>query len=144
MIRDNRFFSRGSRACQHTSPHCVDQHLVVRQLRGVSQTSSTQLDTARTYPQVRQLNDTSNLLELPFGTPPGKVQLPSQSPEMATNNHQLMPIFLRCTKPSRWWWQPPRVTSESGSETRTPSSSRCNHSSNTLGFSSNLIKMMNQ
>ena len=46
-------FSQGSRACQHASPRCVDQHLVVRQLRGVSQTSSTLLDTAKTYPQVR-------------------------------------------------------------------------------------------
>ena len=26
----------------------------------------------------------SNSLELPFGAPPGKVQIPSQSPEMAT------------------------------------------------------------
>ena len=97
MARDNRFFSRGSRAYQHASPRCVDQHLMVRRLRGVSQTSSTRLDTARTYP----LNDTSNILELPFGTPPGKVQLPSQSPEMATNNHQLVPVLHRYTKPSR-------------------------------------------
>ena len=54
----------------------VDQHLVVRRLRGVARTLSTQLDTARIYPQphVRKLNDTSNLLELPFGTPLGKVQ----------------------------------------------------------------------
>ena len=85
----------------------------------------------------------SNLLELPFGTPPGKVQLPSQSPKAATNNHQLMPILHCCTKPSRWW-QPPRVTSEIHSATRTPSASRCNHSSNALGFSPNLTMMMNQ
>jgi hypothetical protein len=37
MERDIRFFSRGSRACRHASPRCVDQHLVVRQLRGVAQ-----------------------------------------------------------------------------------------------------------
>ena len=39
--QENQFFSRGSRACRHVSPRCVDQHLVVRQLRGVLQTSST-------------------------------------------------------------------------------------------------------
>ena len=51
--RDNQFFSRGSRACRHASPRCVDQHLVVWQLRGVAWISSIQLDTTRTYPQVR-------------------------------------------------------------------------------------------
>jgi hypothetical protein len=50
---DTRFFSRGSRACLYTSPRCVDQHLMVQQLRGIAQTLSTQLDSARTYPQVR-------------------------------------------------------------------------------------------
>ena len=59
------------------------------------------------------------------------------------NNHQLMPILHRCTKPSRWW-QPPRETSEIRSKTWIPSASRCNHSSNTLEFSPNLTKMMNQ
>jgi hypothetical protein len=34
-------------------PRCVDQHLVVRRLRGVARTLSAQLDTARTYLQVR-------------------------------------------------------------------------------------------
>jgi hypothetical protein len=53
MARDKLFFSRGLRACRHASPRCVNQHLVVRWLRGVARTSSTQLDTARTYPQVR-------------------------------------------------------------------------------------------
>ena len=39
----------------------------------------------------------SNPLELPFGALPGKVQIPSQSPEMATNNHQLVLILHRCS-----------------------------------------------
>ena len=82
-------------------------------------------------------------LELPFGTLPGKVQLPLQSPEMATNNHQLVPILHRCTKPSRWW-KPPRATSEIHSKIRIPSASRCNHSNNALGFSPNLTMMMDQ
>ena len=84
-------FSRGSRACQHATSRCVDQHLVVRQLRGVSQTSSTRLATTRTYPQVRYLNDTSNLLELPFGAPSGKVQHPHNHrrwPRTITNSCQ--------------------------------------------------------
>ena len=37
------------------------------------------------------------LLELPFGAPPGKVQLPSQSPKAAMNNHQLVLILHRCS-----------------------------------------------
>jgi len=53
MTRDKRFFSRGLRACRHASPRCVDQHLVVRRLRGIARTLSTQLDTARNYAQVR-------------------------------------------------------------------------------------------
>jgi hypothetical protein len=32
-IRDTRFFSRGSHACQHASPRCVDQHLVVHRAK---------------------------------------------------------------------------------------------------------------
>jgi alkylhydroperoxidase family enzyme len=53
MGKSQAIFLRGSRACRHASPFCVDQHLVVRRLRGVARTSSTQLDTTRTYPQVR-------------------------------------------------------------------------------------------
>jgi hypothetical protein len=34
-------------------PCCVDQHLVVRQLRGVGTNLIEPVDTARTYPQVR-------------------------------------------------------------------------------------------
>jgi hypothetical protein len=126
LARDNKFFSRGSRACQHASPHCIDQHLVVRRLRGVTRTSSIQLDIARTYPQVRQLNDTSNPLELPFNSLPEKVQDPSQSPEPAMNNHQHVPKLLHCSKPSRR--QPPRVTKNLQPQ-RSSSASRCNHSS---------------
>jgi hypothetical protein len=43
------------------------------------------------------------------------------------NNHQLVPILLRCSKPSRWW-QPPRVTRNLQPQ-RSPSATRCNHSS---------------
>ena len=136
-------FSRGSRTYQHaTSPLCRPT-LGGSEAKRCCTNPSTQLDTTRTYPQVRSLNDTSNPLELPFGSPPGKAQDPSQSPEPATNNHQLVTILLRCSKPSRWW-QPPRETSESHSETQIPSASRCNHSSNALKFSPNLTMMMDQ
>ena len=136
-------FSRGSRACQHAmSPLC-------RPTLGGSAAKRCCTNFVHTIghhknlPASEVLNDTSNPLELPFGAQPGKVQIPSQSPEMATNNHQLVPILHRCTKPSRWW-QPLRATSESRSKTRIPSASRCNHSSNALAFSPNLTKMMNQ
>jgi hypothetical protein len=124
---DTRFFSRGSRACWHASPRCVDQHLVVQWLRGIVTNLVHTLDTARTYPQVRWLNDMSNPLELPFGSPPGKVQDPSQSLEPAMNNHQHVPMLLCCSKPSRWR-QPPRVTRILQPQ-RSPSATRCNHSS---------------
>jgi len=39
MARDTIFFSRGSRGCRHANPHCIDQHLVIRWLRGVEPNS---------------------------------------------------------------------------------------------------------
>jgi hypothetical protein len=39
----------------------------------------------------------------------GRCKAPHKSPEPATNNLQLVPDLLRCSKPSRWW-QPPRET----------------------------------
>jgi hypothetical protein len=39
----------------------------------------------------------SNSLELPFGSPLEKVQDPSQSLELAMNNHQHMPKLLCCS-----------------------------------------------
>ena len=81
---------------------------------------------------------------VPFGSPSGKGQEPLTITTIgARDNHQPPLDDPRCSKPSRWW-QPPRVTSESRSETRTPSDSRCKHSSNALGFSPNLTKMINQ
>ena len=139
---DTWFFSRGSRACLHTSPRCVNQHLVVRQLRGVARTSSNNWTPQRTYPQVRQLNDTSNLLELPCGSSSRKVQDPSQSPKPATNNHQHMLKLLCCFKPSRWQ-QSPRETRNPQPQ-RSSSATRCNHSSKCTLDHSQLTWMMNQ
>ena len=72
---------------------------------------------------------------LPFGSPSGKGQEPLTITTIGAGDKHL-PLLDDpcCTKPSRWQ-QPPRVTSESRSETQTPSASRCNHSSNALRFS---------
>jgi hypothetical protein len=99
--------SRGSRACRHASTRCVPLNHVVRWL--ISHTLSLSKGATRTYQMARSCNDTSNILWLPCGTPPGKVQTPhkimgggqEQSPTLATPPS--------CSKPSRWW-QPPRVT----------------------------------
>jgi hypothetical protein len=99
--------SRGSRACRHASPRCVSLNHVVRWLIG--HTPSLSKGATRTYQMARSCNDTSNILMLPCGTPPVKVQTPhkitgggqEQSPTLATPPS--------CSKPSRWW-KPPRVT----------------------------------
>ena len=57
---------------------------------------------------------------VPFGSLPGKGQEPLTITMIgAGDNHQPPLDDPRCSKPSRWR-QPPRVTSESRSETRTP------------------------
>ena len=79
---------------------------------------------------------------VPFGSPPGKGQEPLTITTIRARDKYLPPLDdPRCTKPSKWR-QPPRVTSESHSETRTPSTSRCNYSSNALG-SLNLTSICN-
>jgi hypothetical protein len=57
----------------------------------------------------------------------GKVQDPLQSPESATNNHQYVSNLYHCSKPSTWR-QPPKVTRTLQPQ-RSPSATRCNHSS---------------
>ena len=77
-----------------------------------------------------------------FGSPPGKGQEPLTITMIRAKDKHLTPLDNpHYTKQSRWW-QPKRVTSESRSETRTPSASRCKHSSNALGFTPNLTKMI--
>ena len=80
----------------------------------------------------------------PFASPSGKGHEPLTITTIgAGDNHQPPLDDPRCSKPSRWW-QPPRVTSKSRSETRIPSASSCKHSINALGFTPNFTKMMNQ
>jgi hypothetical protein len=80
---------------------------------------------------------------LPFGFSPGKVKNPSQSPR----SEPKIITFLRSTilaAPSRLGGgNHQENTSESHSETQSPSASRRNHSSNALRFTLNLTKMMN-
>jgi hypothetical protein len=79
-----------------------------------------------------------------FGSPPEKGQEPLTIIMIGAGNKHLPSLDdPRCTKPSRWR-QPLRETSESHSETQSPSVFRCNHSSNALRFTPNLTKMMNQ
>ena len=107
-------------------PRCVDQHLVVRWLRGVARTSSS-LEHHKNLPTSEVAQDTSNPLMLPLALRRDRHKTSHNHREMATNNHQLVPILLRCSKPSRWR-QPPRVTRKP-QPNRSPSATRCNHSS---------------
>jgi hypothetical protein len=78
-----------------------------------------------------------------FGSPSEKGQEPLTITTIGVKDNHLPPLNdPRCTKPSGWR-QPPREISESRSKTQSPSASKCNHSSNALGFTSNLTKMMN-
>jgi hypothetical protein len=80
---------------------------------------------------------------VPFGSSSRKGQKPLTITTIGARDKHLPSLNdPRCTKPSRWQ-QPPRVTSESRSKTQSPSASRCNHSSNALGLTPNLTKMMN-
>ena len=57
----------------------------------------------------------------------GRHKSPHNHREMATNNHQLMPMLLHCSNLSRWR-QPPTVIRNPQPQ-RSPSATRCNHSS---------------
>jgi hypothetical protein len=52
--RDTKIFSRGSRACRHASPRCVDQHYVVWQLIGNPHPSSPRAPQEPTTSEVTQ------------------------------------------------------------------------------------------
>ena len=115
---------RGSRANRHHTPNPQ---------WGAAQ--PTQDDDHTRYKQSTRVH---------FGSPPEKGQQPLTITMIGARDKHLPSLDdPHCSKPSRWW-QSPRVTSESHSEIRTPSVSRRKHSSNVLGFSPNLTKMMNQ
>jgi hypothetical protein len=135
------FFSRGSRACWHASPLCVD-HTLGGSWANWHHAKPT-LGHRKNLPEVRVTQWQKQSNRVPFGSPPGKGQEPlTNHREMATNNHQLVPMLLHYSKPSRWR-QPPRVT-------RKPQPQRSQvpldaiTQANALGIIPNLTIMMNQ
>ena len=132
----NNFFYRGSLTCRQASP-CYGNSLTWWFTR------QTLNRVPHNQHKMRITQATSNPLEYLLALRQGKAMNPLTITTIgAGDNHQ--PLFddPRYSKPSRWW-QSPRVTSESYSETRTPSASRCKHSSNALRFTPNLTKMLN-
>jgi hypothetical protein len=115
---------RGSRAYRHHTPN--PQSSATQPTQDVDHTSHEQ--STRVH----------------FGSLPGKGQEPLTITTIrAEDHHHPLLDDPRYTKLSRWW-QPPRETIKSRSETQSPSTSRCNHSSNALGFTPNLTKMIDQ
>jgi hypothetical protein len=102
---------------------CANRHYTPNPQSDVTQ--STQDEDHTSYEQSTRV---------PFGSPLEKGQEPLIITMIrARDKHLPLLDDPRCTKPSRWQ-QPPRETSKIQSETQSPSTSRCNHSSNALGF----------
>ena len=86
----------------------------------------------------------SNLLEYLLALRRGKVKNPSQSPRSEPETITNLRSMILAAPSHLGGRQPPREANESHNETRIPSASRCKHSSNALGFSPNLTKILNQ
>jgi hypothetical protein len=97
--------SQGSRACRHASPCYVPLHHVVRWLIGITHRASQKTPQEPIKWQEVAMTWAIYYRCLWCFTEVGTN--PSQSPEMAKNNHQLLPTPPSCSKPSRWR-QPPR------------------------------------
>jgi hypothetical protein len=106
--RYTKIFSRGSRACRHASPRCVNQYYMVRWLIGNPHPSSPRAPQEPTASEVTQWH-TQYIRATLWLFHWGRCKAPHKSLEPATNNLQLMPDLLHYSKPSRWW-QPPRET----------------------------------
>jgi hypothetical protein len=126
---DTRFF---------TEVHLLAGKLVpvmaIHSLRGSCanrhHTSNPQLGAAQPTQEDHTSHEQST--RVLFGSLPEKGQEPLTIITIGAGDNHLPPLYdPRCTKPSKWR-QPPRETSESRSETQSPSASRCNHSSNAL------------
>ena len=116
-------------------------HLEIHELIGITRQTLNRVPHNQHKMRITTSHEQST--RVPFDSPSEKGQEPLTITAIgAGDNHQPPLDDSRCSKPSRWR-QPPRVTSESRSKTRTPSASRCKHSSNALGFSPNLTKMLN-
>ena len=101
-------------------------HLKVHELIGI--THQTLNRVPHNQHKMRIIQATSNPLEYLLALRWGKGQEPLTITTIkARDNHQSPLNDPCCSKQSRWR-QLPRVTSESHSETRIPSASRCKHS----------------
>ena len=72
----HKIFPRGSRACRHASPRCVDHHLVVRRLSGVHNHVLTRIPQEPTTSVIAQCHAQ---LVIPFGSSPGQGSNPHNS-----------------------------------------------------------------
>ena len=136
-------FSRGSRACQHaTSPLCrptlggsVAKRCCMNLVHTIGHCKN--LPTSEVTQWYEQSTRVTFRRSVGEGTNP--VTIIGDGHEQSPTRANPPPLL----QPSRLW-QPPTETSEIRSATQMLSASRCNHSSNALGFSPNLTKMMNQ
>jgi hypothetical protein len=120
----NWFFSRGSLACRQASPRCVLLHHVVRWLIGITHRASQKAPQEPTNDE--KLNDTSNPLELEFGTSPGNHNNPSQITSwLGVDTISKSPHQSTIHQPSRWR-QSPRVIRNLQSQ-QSPSATRMKH-----------------
>ena len=125
---DTVIFSRGSRACQHTSPVVSTTHLVVRRLIGITRQARTS-GTVRTYPESKGSSMTrSTRVALRGSRGVSTITLTNPPSE----HHTIFlhaSMELQATKPSRRC-QPPRVTSTTGLQLEhlvpLDATSRCN------------------
>ena len=132
-------FSRASRACQHATFSLCQPTLGGSMAKRCCTNLIHTIGHRKNLPtsEVTQWHEQST--RVTFRCSSGEGTVLTITTIGAGDNHQPPLNDPRCSKPSRWR-QPSRVTSESRSETRTPSVSRCKHSSNALGFTPNLTR----
>jgi len=128
MRQETQYLTWGSIACrQSTSSLWRRTHLVAHALIGITRLALHK-GAIRTNTRWGYTSHEQSTRVAFRGSHGEKAQEPlTITLGVATNNHQLVPILLRCSKLSRWR-QPPRVTRKPQQE-RSPSATRCNHSS---------------
>ena len=143
MTRDNRFFSRGSRVCQHATSLLYQPTLGGSVAKRCFTNLIHTIGHCKNRPTSEVTQWHEQFTRVTFRHSAGEGTTPLTITE---GGHEQSPTHADPSpllQPSRWW-QPPRETSEIRSATWIPSASRCNHSSNSLGFSPNLTMMMDQ
>ena len=119
------FFSRGSRACRHASPRCVDQHFVVQRLIGILHPSSPRAPQGPSTSEVAQWH--TQFTRVAFGTPPGnKPKNTSQiSPWLGADTITKSPHQSTNPQPSMWR-ESPKVIRNPQLQSQ-PSATNMNH-----------------